>query len=1136
MSIGNLVSDAAFLLANHPILQRLIAASIELAVLFVATTLLVRATRSRAPRLVQMLWLVVLIKPLVSVCTGSVLPLVRLDPLAPVVSTADSASSLDVASFPMRPRRAGVPIAVAAVGDERHRLAAPIPPRPVPEPPPARLLTADGLARGATWTWIGGTLLAAALYLGGRGRLSRHIRRALPTPPAVEREYRDLVDQMGMDRAPPIVVTDALESPALAGVLLPRILVPTWLASERAGPKLRWALRHELTHWKCHDPVSVLVRDAVRIVFWFHPAARLSGRRLTDAMELACDQSVVSDTSQCTDYAEQLVTILENVGDRQRAPAASALFATRAQVGKRIAALLDGTSKGPQLTTFSVIGLLAFATAALAIGGIATALPTGGTDGNGARILQFARDRSLGRLQVQDTHLVRKIENFHHWIDGISEAWVYLGEAQGTVTIPPGKRVRLAVGQDAWRDLRPLTLLPPDAIYELSVAYIPADDRCMEPIGRLTGLKVLDLRSSNIGDAGLRHLRKLTSLERLHTPNGLTDAGMIHVGQLRSLRGLYLDSNRVTNTGLAQLANLTGLEEVRLGGRLQDAAGKTLPSLMTDAGLVYLSKLPDLWYVLLWGDFTDDAMAHMRAIRSLHTLNLSHLNITDNGLRHLAGCTKLEALDLYDTKVTDAGLVHLKALPSLKLLDLMRPVNSYDFNKPPITDAGAAILKEIRTLEHLNVPFGSLTAVGLAHLAELDRLRFLWAQGPKTGDAELKQIGRMKSLESLLLGGEAFSLEGLTCIAGLRKLQTLNISAQKVDPEAFPLLAKLPALESLNVLSSQRNIGISAANSFSGAPRLKRLEIGLLERDGGTLELKDLPQLEVLKLSMERGEPLNDDDIACVADMKNLRTLAFGMLGTGPADITDAGMTHVSGLTSLERLYISGRGITDRGLAEVAGLHRLRDLGLAGAFSDAGLRHLEPLHGLTRVAVRSSGAFSPAALERLRTALPHARQLNVEQNRDMGSSRHREKTLAVGDPAPPFDVTTIDGTKTSLSDYQGKTVLLHFWGTWCAPCMASTRGLKLFHATLSKDCPGFAMVSFAMDDDSERFRDCIQKEGFPWPQARVGLNSKIAAAYGVEGAPSYFVIGPDGAVGCMDKDWNKIAAAVRKLANAAPQS
>ena len=88
-------------------------------------------------------------------------------------------------------------------------------------------------------------------------------------------------------------------------------------------------------------------------------------------------------------------------------------------------------------------------------------------------------------------------------------------------------------------------------------------------------------------------------------------------------------------------------------------------------------------------------------------------------------------------------------------------------------------------------------------------------------------------------------------------------------------------------------------------------------------------------------------------------------------------------------------------------------------------------------------------------------------------------SLKVGTPAPQFEVTAMDGRVIGATALRGKVTLVHFWATWCPPCLEEMPALDKFYRDHRKD--GFEVVAISVDDaaDTAKVREFSKRFAFP---------------------------------------------------------
>jgi len=175
---------------------------------------------------------------------------------------------------------------------------------------------------------------------------------------------------------------------------------------------------------------------------------------------------------------------------------------------------------------------------------------------------------------------------------------------------------------------------------------------------RLGGHRASDNKHVFIPAADFRFLRGLPALEKANLVeiDGLTDEALVFVGKLPGLKVLNLGDGQVTTAGLRPLGGLQDLESLDLGWT-KDVGDEALPP---------LAALKNLRVLGLGGTkVTDAGLAALASFPALKEVRLMATAVTDQGLAALEACKGLESVKLgKKSKTTLQGIEKLKkALP-----------------------------------------------------------------------------------------------------------------------------------------------------------------------------------------------------------------------------------------------------------------------------------------------------------------------------------------------------------------------------------------------------------------------------------------------------------------------------------------
>lgn len=192
-----------------------------------------------------------------------------------------------------------------------------------------------------------GYLAGAAAFLLYQGLSYAHFRRTVRRwkRDVARADYAAMLSDTAHDlgvSAPEMIVCEAISTPAVTGLLRPRLLLPH---EHYDVQELRYILRHELCHLKRRDMLFKLVLLAANAMHWFNPVVYLMLRQADEDIELACD-SAATDGLELPERAAYSRTLLAAVQSSVRAlPATTCFGGTVERLKRRITNVLGAQKK-----------------------------------------------------------------------------------------------------------------------------------------------------------------------------------------------------------------------------------------------------------------------------------------------------------------------------------------------------------------------------------------------------------------------------------------------------------------------------------------------------------------------------------------------------------------------------------------------------------------------------------------------------------------------------------------------------------------------------------------------------------------------------------------------------------------------
>ncbi|MFV8268583.1 TlpA family protein disulfide reductase [Flavobacterium sp. GT2N3] len=136
--------------------------------------------------------------------------------------------------------------------------------------------------------------------------------------------------------------------------------------------------------------------------------------------------------------------------------------------------------------------------------------------------------------------------------------------------------------------------------------------------------------------------------------------------------------------------------------------------------------------------------------------------------------------------------------------------------------------------------------------------------------------------------------------------------------------------------------------------------------------------------------------------------------------------------------------------------------------------------------------------------------------------------IKIGDNLPDFELKNNKETAINLETLKGKTVLIDFWASWCAPCRLANKKLAPLYNQYKNE--NFEIVGISLDTDKTKWMNAIEKDKLVYEQLidYRGFDAKSALLFGVEALPNSYLFDVSGKLVAINPTEEQIIMQIKK--------